>query len=125
MTYHHDWHKRWNVDLPTFSATHETGLLVRFFPVVNNIADVGDPDVVLGNFINQKGNVYTAKDGSKWIVVTTSEYCDATLKFLAVKNGLGNAPIMLDRLAREAGMAWVWQLDKKNYDDAKKPKPSN
>lgn len=125
MTDHYNWHKKWTVDLPTFSATHETGLLVRFFPVLNNVADVEDPDVVLGNFANQMGNVYMAKDGSKWIVITTPELRDATLKLLAVKNGLGNAPIMLDRLGREAGMAWVWQWDKKNYDDAKKPKPSN
>ena len=74
---HYHWHKRWTVDLPAASATHDSGLVMVFAP-------------------HQEGGW----DGR---AINPNEVFDK----LAETHGAGNAQQMMARLAREAGDVWA------------------
>ena len=75
---HYAWHKAWAVDLAASTATHASGLLVRFTQ-----ADDDDDDVAWN------GHVEPAN-------------ANATFAILAAQHGRDNAWAMLPRLMREA-----------------------
>jgi hypothetical protein len=78
---HHNFHKRWTVDLAASTATHESGLVIEFAPKTG----VGIP------------------------LASTEQ---VALDYLSVKNGRGNAGVMLDRLKREAVDVFQWVKSK-------------
>jgi hypothetical protein len=81
---HHNFHKRWTVDMAANTATHESGLLVTFTP---------HP---AGGYEGTTDDANTA----------------ATFAILKAKNGAGNAAAMIPRLMREAGEVFGRALQK-------------
>ena len=104
---HYKWQARWTVDVPSQTAEHETGLRVRYFRIIDGVAQYGttDDDVVLG--------IATCVDNSKWIAITTLAIRDAVFDQLVEKNGEHNTPQMIVRLAREAVQIWEYWYSKK------------
>lgn len=74
---HFNFHRRWAVDLAARTATHDSGLVVRFTPAPG---------------------VPGAWDGG-----VDETNAAATLAILSAQHGPGNAAAMLPRLMREAG----------------------
>lgn len=99
---HYDWHKRWTVDLTAGSATHDSGLVVRFLllPPTEAQIQAHESDTAIGKC--------WTPDGREWGAITTPELMQATFDALKEKNGPHNAQQMLARLAREAGEVWAW-----------------
>ena len=81
---HNNWHKRWVVDLGASTATHDTGLVVRF-------ALATDDEGGRSGEFDQPG-------------------ADEVLSALVAKHGGHNAPKMIARLAREAGEVYKHAL---------------
>lgn len=78
---HHNFHKRWTVDLAANTATHESGLVIEFTP----------------------------KTSAGFSRVATEQ---VALDYLSIKNGRGNAGVMLDRLKRESIDVFHWAKSK-------------
>lgn len=83
---HYNWHQRWKVDLSACTATHDSGLVVRFTQADD------DPH---------------AWDGSS----DNAEAWFAKLKGTMPPNDIANHAA---RLMREAGEAYQWQLQKRH-----------
>ena len=98
---HHNWHKRWSASIEAASATHDSGLVVRFLllPLSEAQITAHEQDAAIGK-------CWTT-DGREWGVVTTPALLESTCEALRAKNGAGNAQQMLARLAREAGEIWT------------------
>lgn len=98
---HFAWHKRWAVSLETASATHDSGLVVRFLPLPLTPAQqqAHQRDSAIGKC--------WTPDGREWGAVTTPELLQAAFEALREKHGAGNAQQMLARLGREAGEVWA------------------
>lgn len=105
---HFNWHKHWTVDLEAASASHDSGLVVRFWtlPLSEEQIQEHNSDVAIGK-------CWTT-DGREWGAVTTPALLDSTFEILKFKNGPHNAQSMLARLAREAAEAWAWSKNKKH-----------
>lgn len=99
---HFNWHKRWTVDVEADSASHDSGLIVRFLvlPLSESQAREHDNDAAIGKC--------WTPDGCEWGVVTTPALWESVFEQLKSKNGPHNAQAMLARLAREAGEVWVY-----------------
>jgi threonine aldolase len=82
------WQHRWVVDLDAHTATHESGLVVHFADARERVGRASAPF----------GAGYV--DADNLAAVTAA---------LEAKNGKHNTPIMLRRLATEAGKVWQWQ----------------
>jgi len=106
---HYNWHKRWRLDVESASASHDTGLLVRFVALPQSEAQKVAHDAAGDAAI---GQCWTT-DNRLWGVVTTADCMRAVFDELKKHNGAGNAQQMLARLAREAGELWAHQ---KNQD---------
>lgn len=85
---HYQFHKRWSVDPAASTATHETGLVVRFA-----LATDGEGGWS-GEFVQPGAN--------------------EVLRELVAKHGGHNAPQMMARLAREAGEVYKHALDNRH-----------
>lgn len=81
---HKNWHKRWQVDLSACTATHDSGLIFKF-----TLADDGEWD---GSAVN----------------------LDSWQDSMAGKMPLPDLAQHAQRLAREAGDAYLWQLKKRH-----------
>ncbi|MDR2113416.1 MAG: hypothetical protein LBQ62_10010 [Candidatus Accumulibacter sp.] len=88
---HYGWHKRWQLSADGKTATHECG----FAAWLLDRADDGATD----------GTVFLAAvdlpDGKRRVVTTRARVTDA-IAALTPKHGGGNAPLMVERLGREA-----------------------
>ena len=84
---HYAWHRAWSVDIDQRTATHESGLTVRFTPA--------------------------ADDAQAWHGAADPIRRDAVLAELAARHGAHNAPQRLARLMREAQETWTHALDRK------------
>jgi hypothetical protein len=105
---HFNWHKRWTVDVEAASASHDSGLVVRFLALPLSEAQIQahDCDAAIGK-------CWTT-DGREWGAVTTPAMLESTFENLKSKNGPHNAQSMLARLAREAGEVWAWNKNKEH-----------
>lgn len=83
---HYNWHKRWTVDLSACTATHDSGLVVRFAQAVD------DPRAWDGTPVNSE----------EWF---------AKIKHTMPPQDLANHAA---RMMREAGEAYQWQLKKRH-----------
>ncbi len=105
MTTHRNWHKRWKVSIETYSATHESGLAVRFL-LLSQSESQSDRVMLLG--------VRKTEDGQKWRIVVDTEYWDRVREDLLAKHhGQFDVPRMMNRLSWEAGEAWIWEWNRK------------
>lgn len=95
------WQLRWTVDVQAASATHDSGLVVRFLslPLTEAQKQEHDADVAIGKC--------WTPDGREWGIVTAPELLEATFEALKSQHGPHNAQAMLSRFAREAGEVWV------------------
>lgn len=100
---HYQWHKRWRLDVEVASATHDTGLLVRFISLPLTEAQQDAHDAAGDAAI---GKCWT-NDEREWGVITHAEGMRAVFEELKKQHGAGNAQQMLARLAREAGELWT------------------
>ena len=109
---HYQFHKRWTVDVPAASATHESGLVVRFRPLPQTESQMqayDDADDGIGI-----SKCWTP-DECKWGVFADHELLQQVFDKLAKKHGKGNAHQMLARLGREAAKTWVWHKKKEHW----------
>jgi hypothetical protein len=102
------WHKRWTVDVEAASASHDSGLVVRFLALPLSEAQIQEH-----NSDAAIGKCWTT-DGREWGVITTPALWESTFENLKFKNGVHNAQSMLARLAREAGEVWAWNKNKEH-----------
>lgn len=82
---HYNWHKRWQVDLSACTATHDSGLVVRFRQADESGAWDGKPE--------------------------NSEIWFEKMKSTMPPHDLASH---VGRLMREAGDAYLWQLKKRH-----------
>jgi hypothetical protein len=82
----YNWHKRWAVDLANCTATHDTGMVVRF------TQDQDDPAAWDGEFIN----------ADEWLAQARKRMNPDDLARHTT------------RLLREAGDAYLWQLQRRH-----------
>jgi len=75
------WHRAWSVDLAAGTATHESGLVVRF--------------------------TRAADDPAAWDGAADAASAETVLAALVAEHGPHNAPLRLARLMREAGETWT------------------
>lgn len=105
---HFRWHRRWTVSLETASATHDSGLVVRFLalPLTDQSRAAHESESAIGK-------CWTT-DGREWGAVTTPAILEATFATLRQRHGAGNAQKMIARLAREAGEVWAYAKNREH-----------
>jgi hypothetical protein len=101
---HRYWQRSWAVDIDNCTATHESGLSVRYLPLPSSDTSSDELMVI--------GKCWT--DGSQqWEMYTSPKNFEQAFETLRVKNGIGNATQMMARLKREAGEIWTWRKAQK------------
>lgn len=139
MTTHRNWHRRWTVDLESSSATHESGLVVRFLYLRHFENGYLTDARHMSLFVQSESEwlkktieclrydgegmlstiKYVTEDGVEWFATAKAENLERVRADLLASHGHHDAPQMLKRLCWEAGEAWVWAWNRKLRHEAR------
>jgi len=92
---------RWTLSPETSSAAHESGLIVRYLPL---LMAPEQEDAHLDVALIGK---CAAPDGRTWAVLTTPALLYGIFDALESKHVREEAPVLLVELARQAGKVWT------------------